>query len=446
MHVTQTNTDGLKREFKVVVPAGHIETKVQDKLEDLGRTVRLPGFRPGKIPMALLRKKYGSSVMGEVLEGVVNDGTRQAIDEHQVRPAVQPKVEITSYSQGADLEFTIAMETLPDVAQPDFAAIELQKPVAAVSDEEIGKALERIAAGREQSEPLGEDRKSQAGDVAVIDFVGRVDGVEFEGGKGEDYSLKLGSGTFIPGFEDQLIGAAAGDKVAVKVTFPAEYGHPPLAGKDAEFEVTVKELRVPAPAAIDDELAKSVGMDDLAALRKAVREQIEQGYAAASRNHLKRGLLDALAERNDFAVPQSMVDLEFDAIWKQIEKDKEAGRLDAEDQGKSEDDLKADYRKIAERRVRLGLLLSDVGRQNDITVTQDDLNRAIMNEARRFPGQEHLVFQYYQKNQDAVNALRAPIFEEKVIDFAIELAKVTEKPVSADELMKEPEGPAAAEG
>ncbi|MBW7849669.1 MAG: trigger factor [Rhodospirillales bacterium] len=440
MQVTQTATDGLKREFKVIVPAGSIEDKVANRLEDLGRTIRMPGFRPGKVPMTLLRKRYGPSVMGEVLEATVNDATRQAMTDHNLRPAMQPKIEITSYAEGKDLEFTVALETLPEITPADFSTIELERPVAEVPEEEIDKTLDRLAAGREGSEPAPEGRKAQEGDIAVIDFLGKVDGVAFEGGKGEDYSLKLGSGTFIPGFEQQLVGAGAGDQVTVKVSFPSDYGHAPLAGKEAEFDVTVKEIRVAVPAAIDDELAKSLGMDDLDALRKAVRDQIERQYASLSRNHLKRRLLDALAERHDFEVPQVMADMEFDAIWKQIEESKEAGKLDPEDQGKSDDDLKAEYRKIAERRVRLGLLLSEVGQKAEITVTQEDLNRAIVAEAGRFPGQEHMVFRYFQENQEAMNSLRAPIFEEKVIDYIIELAKVADRPVSIEELMKEPDG------
>lgn len=440
MQVTQTATDGLKREFKVVVPAGSIEDKVANRLEDLGRTIRMPGFRPGKVPMTLLRKRYGPSVMGEVLEAAVNDATRQAMTDHNLRPAMQPKIEITSYAEGKDLEFTVALETLPEITPADFSTIELERPVAEVPEEEIDKTLDRLAAGREGSEPAPEGRKAQEGDIAVIDFLGKVDGVAFEGGKGEDYSLKLGSGTFIPGFEQQIVGAGAGDQVTVKVSFPSDYGHAPLAGKEAEFDVTVKEIRVAVPAAIDDELAKSLGMDDLDALRKAVRDQIERQYASLSRNHLKRRLLDALAERHDFEVPQVMADMEFDAIWKQIEESKQAGKLDPEDQDKSEEDLKAEYRKIAERRVRLGLLLSEVGQKAEITVTQEDLNRAIVAEAGRFPGQEHMVFRYFQENQDAMNSLRAPIFEEKVIDYIIELAKVADRPVSIEELMKEPDG------
>ncbi len=439
MQVTQTNADGLKREFKVIISAGQLATKVESRLVEVGRNVRIPGFRPGKVPMGILRKKYGSSVMGEVLESAVNDGAKQAIEEHQLRPALQPKIEITSFTEGSDLEFTVAVETLPEVQLMELSSLVLEKPVAEVADQAIEEALNRIATSREKTDPAAGDHAAESGEVVVIDFLGKVDGVAFDGGKAEGYSLKLGSNTFIPGFEDQLLGAKAGDERVVKVTFPAEYGNSDLAGKDAEFEVKVHEVRQVVPTSLDDELAKGLGLDDLEALKKALREEIERDYAGLSRAHLKRRLLDQLALHHEFAVPQGMVDLEFDAIWKQLEKDKAEGRVDPADEGKSDDDLKAEYRGIAERRVRLGLVLSEVGRKNNIAITQEDLNRAVMNEARRFPGQEHLVFQYYQRNADALNSLRAPIFEEKVIDFILELAKVSDKAVSLDELQQDPD-------
>lgn len=445
MQVTETKADGLKREFKVVVPAAQIEEKVQGRLEELGKTVRLPGFRPGKVPMALLRKKYAASVMGEVLEAAVNDGARDAITERGLRPAVQPKIEITSFEEGGDLEFTVDVETLPEVQHMDFSTIELERPTAEVDEAEIDKALERIAGSRQNTQPVAEKRAAKEGDVAVINFTGKLNGEEFAGGKAEGYNLTLGSGTFIPGFEDQIVGVEPGSDIVVKVKFPEDYGSEELAGKDVEFDVTLTELREVVPTPVDDELAKTVGLESLDALKQALREELGREYGAFSRNHVKRKLLDALSEGHDFVVPQSMVDMEFDAIWKQIQQDKEAGRLDAADEGKSDDELKAEYRGIAERRVRLGLLLSDVGNKNNVTITQEDVNRAIMNEARRFPGQEHLVIQYYQKNKDALESLRAPIYEDKVIDFIIDQAKITDKVVSADELMKAP-GEDEAEG
>jgi trigger factor len=445
MQVTQTNSDGLKHEFKVVIPAGHLESQMQSRLVEVGRSVRIPGFRPGKVPMGILRKKYGPSVLGEVVETAVNDGARHAMTEHKLRPALQPKIEITSFKEGGDLEFTVAVEALPDVAIMELGGLSIEKPMAEVSDVILGEALERIATNRETTEPAPESHAAKDGDVVVIDFLGKVDGVAFDGGKAEGYSLKLGSKSFIPGFEDQLVGAKASDERVVKVKFPEDYGAETLAGKDADFEVKITEVRTATPAKVDDELAKQLGLDDLEALKKAVREEIERDYANMSRAHVKRALLDKLAASHDFPVPQGMVDFEFDNIWKQIEQDKEQGRLDPADEGKSEDELKTEYRGIADRRVRLGLLLSEIARQNNITINQEDLNRAIVAEARRFPGQEQLVFQYYQGNEEALNNLKAPIFEEKVIDFILELATVTEKTVSVDELKKDPEAVAASE-
>ncbi|CAA7625791.1 trigger factor [Magnetospirillum sp. UT-4] len=437
MQVTETNTDGLKREYKVVVPAGQLATRTEDRLAEIARTVRMPGFRPGKVPMKIVRQKYGPSVVGEVLEQAVNDGAQSAIAERNLRPAAQPKVEITAYAEGADLEFTVALEVLPDIAPMDFASITLEREKAAAPEEEVDDTLARLAERHESSEPVG--RAAKEGDIAVIDFVGRQDGIEFPGGSAQDYQLKLGSGTFIPGFEDQLVGKSAGEEVTVSVTFPDAYGNGELAGKPAEFSVTVKEVRAAAPSAVDDELAKKVGLDSLEALKTAIRDEIVRELNALARMKVKRKLLDALAAGHDFPVPGSMVEQEFEAIWKQVAADREQGRIDPTDEGKDEETVKADYRALAERRVRLGLLLADVGRANSVSVTQDDLNKALIEEARRYPGQEHLVFQYYKGNPEALDALRAPIFEDKVIDFILELAQVTDKEVAAADLRTDPD-------
>lgn len=437
MQVTEINADGLKREFKVVVPAGQLETIMQGRLSEIAQTVKIPGFRPGKVPMKIVRQKYGQAVMGEVLERAVNEGAEKAITDKGLRPAAQPKVEITNFAEGADLEFTVALETLPEITPMDFAKVSLEREKAEIPEDEVADTLKRIAERNESSEPV--KRAAKSGDIVVIDFLGKQDGIAFPGGSAEDYQLKLGSGAFIPGFEDQLTGKKAGDETVVTVTFPEQYGNGELAGKPAEFEVKVKEVRAAKAAELDDELAKKVGLESLEALKTAVRDEIGRELNTIARAKVKRALLDVLADNHDFPVPGTMVDLEFDAIWKQVEQDRQAGRQDPADAGKSDDDLKAEYRGLAERRVRLGLLLADVGQKNSITVSQDDLNRALIEEARRFPGQEHLVFQYYKGNPDAMNALRAPIFEDKTIDFILELAKVTDKPVSAADLRKEPE-------
>ncbi len=446
MQVTQINADGLKHEFKVVITAGQFDEKVKDRLTEVGQSVKVPGFRPGKVPMAILRQKYGKSVMGEVLEGAVNEGAQHAVEQNKLRPALQPKVEITKFEDGGDLEFSVAVEVLPEIEVMDLSTLTLEKMVAEIDEAELEEALKGLASRRETTEAAPAGQAAASGDVVVIDFLGKVDGVAFDGGKGEGYSLKLGSNSFIPGFEEQLVGKKAGDETVVKVTFPEAYHAENLAGKASEFEVKVHEVRTSVPAGIDDELAKSVGLENLAALKDALREEIGRDYTTMARAHLKRALLDRLAENHSFPVPQGMVDMEFDAIWKQLEADKAAGRLDEADKDKSDDELKAEYRAIAERRVRLGLLLSEVGQKNSVQITQEDLNRAVMNEARRFPGQEHLVFQYYQKNQDALNSLRAPIFEEKVIDYIVERAQVSEKTVSPEDLRKDPDAaPGAAE-
>lgn len=440
MDITETNADGLKREFKIMVPAGQIEERVESKLKELAQTIRMPGFRPGKVPLPMLRKKYRASVMGEVLESEINDATQKAITDGGLRPAMQPKIEITSFKEGEDLEFKVELETLPEVEPIDFATIEVERPKVEIAEAEVDTALGRIAERNEKTEALPAEHKAETGDVIVIDFTGKRDGEPFQGGAAQSYQLKLGSGSFIPGFEEQLVGVAAGDEKTIPLTFPEQYHNAELAGQPVDFDVKVHEVRRAQTPSIDDEFAKTLGLDDLEGLRKAVREQIEREYGSLSRTIVKRRLLDMLAEKHDFTVPQGMVDVEFEHIWKQVEQDKTQGRLDPEDAGKDEDTLKKEYRDIAERRVRLGLLLSEVGRRNNITVTQDDINRAVVDEARRFPGQEGMVFQYYQKNPDALNMLKAPIYEDKVVDFVLELAKTTDKPVSPEELTKLAEG------
>jgi trigger factor len=439
MQVTETNAEGLKREFKIVVPADKIESERETRLRELSKQIRLPGFRPGKVPMPLMKQRYGANVLGEVLERTVQESTHQVLAERDLTPAMQPKIEVTSFDEGKDLEYALSVEVLPEIDTPDLKALKLEKRKVRIEETEIDEALARIADSRKTLERSESKRKAKKGDTLEIDFIGRVGGEAFPGGKGEGYDLEIGSGTFIPGFEDQLVGAKPGETHTVTVTFPEDYHATDLAGKDAEFEVVVhahKDAKLPE---IDEDFAKSVGFEDVEALRTAVREQIEKEYAGVTRGHLKRQLLDALAEVARFEVPQGMVDQEFDAIWKQIEEAKANDRLDDEDKGKSDDDLRTEYRALAERRVRLGLLLADIGRKNQIQVGQEDLNRAIMQEATRFPGQEQAVFQYFQSNQQAIEQLRAPLYEDKVIDFVVEMADVTETEVSPEALAAEDE-------
>jgi trigger factor len=439
MQITETNAEGLKHEFKVVVASSDIEQKIKDRLTEIGRSVRLPGFRPGKIPMNVLKSRYGSSVMGEVLERAVNDSSSEAIRERGLRPALQPQIEIVSFNEGADLEYKMAVEVLPDITPVAFDTIEIERLRPEVPDEDIDKALERIAQSNRTSEPV--ERAAETGDAVVIDFLGKIDGTPFPGGEAKDYTLELGSGNFIPGFEDQLVGAKSGEHRTVEVSFPEDYGSADLAGKAAQFDVDVKEVRVFQPATVDEELAKAVGMDSLEEVRKVIRERLERDYGAVARQRLKRVLLDQLATKHDFPVPAGMVDAEFETIWKQYEAERAQGQdAEPEDAGKDEETLKREYREIAERRVRLGLLLAEIGRTNNIQVSNEEVNRALMEEARRHPGYERQVVEFYRNKPEALAQLRAPLFEDKVIDFIVEMAKVTDKPVSPAELLGAADG------
>ena len=436
MQIIETNTDGLKREFKIVVPAKEVQDRIEGRLTELGRRIRLPGFRPGKVPLPLLKQRYGQSVRGEVLEQTVNDSSAKVISDRGLRAAGQPRIEILSQVGEGDLEYKLAVELIPDISPVDFKTLTFERLVVDVPEKDVIDAIERAAKRLRKSNPVAAPRPAQSGDIVVIDFVGRTDGTEFPGGSATGHYLELGGGSFIPGFEEQLIGASAGDHRDVTVTFPADYPNDKLAGKAAEFAVDVKEIREPAPIEINDELAKALGASDVANLHESVRQRLGNEYVAVSRSRLKRQLLDALAERHQFEVPPGLVESEFSAIWAQIEADRARGRLDPEDAGKSEDQLKQEYRDIAIRRVKLGLLLSEVGRLNNIQVSNDELSRAIVNEARRHPGSERQVIEYYQKSPQALIQLRAPLYEDKVVDFILELAAMNERKVSPEELTK----------
>ena len=439
MQVTQTAAEGLRREFKIVIPAKDFESEVERRLVEIGQSARLPGFRPGKVPLPVLKKRFGKSIMGEILERKVTDSSGQVMTDHGIRPAGQPKIEIVSFDDGKDLEYTMAVEQIPEIKPMDFATLELERLKVEVPESEIDDMLTRLAQRQRQTKVVEAPRAAGKGDILVVDFVGRIDGTEFAGGSATDFHIELGADGLIPGFADQLEGVKAGEHRDVNVTFPEDYPGKEVAGKAAVFSVDVKELREPVPAAIDDELAKSIGLENLEALRADVRRQIESDYAAVSRSRLKRELLDKLAEAHDFTIPGGLLDAEFDGIWQQIEADRKQGRLDPDDEGKSEEELKDEYRAIAERRVKLGLLLSEVGRMNNIEISGDELSRAVMNEARRYPGQERQVVEYYQKSPQALAQLRAPIYEDKVVDFIVELAKTNERKVTPEQLTAEME-------
>jgi len=437
MEVNEISSEGLKRELRVVVGADAIEEKVGVRLIEVGGQVRLPGFRPGKVPMDILRKRFGQTVRDEVLEKTIEESTQTALAERELKPAVMPNVDIVSSEEGKDLEFSIKLEVLPEITPNDFAAIKLERQVVLVKDEDLNDALGRIAESNKVVEPLAENVGAESGHVVVIDFVGTVDGEAFEGGSSNNFSLELGTGSFIEGFEEQLIGSKAGDQRNVSVEFPEGYHNADLAGKSAVFDVKVSELRKLVLPNIDDDLAKRLGLDDVEALKTKTREQLENDYSNLSRMRLKRELLDQLSDNHDFEVPESMTDMEFQNIWRQLEQVKEADQLEEADKEKSEDQLREEYKAIATRRVRLGLLLSHVGQQNSLSVSPEDINRAIGAEASRYPGQEQAVVSHYQNNPQALESLKAPILEDKVVDFIIELAEVTDKEVNLEELLKD---------
>jgi trigger factor len=437
MQITETNAEGLKREFKITVGATEMKERLASRLGELSRSVRMPGFRPGKVPSTVLRQRFGKALVDEVVTGAVSETANQAITDRGLRPALQPRIDVQDYKEGSDLEYTMAVEVLPEVEPMDFTKLELERLKVKIPDDEVEKTLERMAADRKVTKPVETPRAAKEGDVVVVDFAGRIEGKALPGLDAQGYHLELGSKSFIEGFEEQLVGKSPGDKATVGVTFPADYGNKDIAGKGAEFDVEIKELREVVPAKVDDELAKATGVENLDALRSSVRDALQRQYDAMTSGRLKRTLLDKLADNHHFAVPQGMLDLEFETIWSQVQEAKERGELEEEDKAKGEDALKAEYRDIAERRVRLGLLLSEVGQRNNITVSDQEMSQALMMEAQRHPGHEREVLELYRKNPQAVASLRAPVFENKAVNFILERAKVAEREVTADELMKE---------
>ena len=445
MQVTETSAAGLKREFRVVVPATDLQARVNERLDDLKGRVQLRGFRPGKVPVAHLRRLYGKAAMAEVIEAAVREANSKIVTDHGFKLAIEPKVVLPS-EEGAvegviagksDLAYTVEIEILPPITLADFKTIKLTRLTAEVTDAEIDQTLQRIA---EQNRPfMAKSEGAEKGDRVVLSFQGTIDGQPFEGGAGEDVPLVLGSGQFIPGFEDHLMGIKAGESRTFDIKFPDDYPAKAMAGKDATFAVTAKAVEAPGAVTIDDDFAKTLGLESLAKLRDAIKDRTQREHAAASRQKLKRALLDQLDERHKFEPPPSLVEQEFNNVWSSIEKDlKDQGRTFA-DEGTTEEKARAEYRAIAERRVRLGLVIAEIGERNNIKVTEEQLNAAVVEQLRQLPGREQEVWDYYRKNPGALAALRAPLFEDKVVDFLIELAEVTEKPVSRDELFKEDE-------
>lgn len=434
MKIKETKSEGLSREYNVTISAADFEKGVQNKLHEIGKTVSMAGFRAGKVPFSMIEKKYKGSAMSEALDDMLRDGVNDLLKEKNLRPVFTPDVDIQKFEEGKDIEFSVKMDILPDIEIKDFGSIKLEKVMADVPEEEVTKALNYMAESRRDSVKVEENRETKKGDIAVIDFVGSIDGVEFNGGKGEAYPLEIGSNSFIPGYEDQLIGKKVGDVVDVKATFPENYHAKDLAGKEALFVTTIKEIREVKKSEINDEFAKSMGKDNLDALKEEVKSHIAKDYEAASKMKLKRALLDALDKAYKFDVPSKLVDMEYETIVKQYEAAKKNNQLDEDEKNKKEADLLKEYKEIAVRRVKLGLLLAEVGKNAKIEVTQEDINKAIMVEAQRYPMQAKAIFDFYLKNKEAVERLRTQVYEEKVIDHVLAQVKTEEKKVSVAEL------------
>ena len=449
MQIVEKSGEGLSRVYGVTVPAADLAERLEARITEITPQLNIKGFRPGKVPPAHVRRVHGKALMAEVVEQTISESTQKVLEEKKLRPAgepdLKPEGDLGDVVDGkADLAFEIALDIMPDFEPVDPATLELTRPVYKPGDEEVAEALAELAKQSRNYEPrTGKTVKAKDGDQLTIDFVGKIDGEAFEGGSAEDAKLVLGSGQFIPGFEDQLVGAKPESDVVVKVTFPEDYQAAHLAGKEAEFEVKVKEVAAPVETEADDAFAEKLGIESLDKLKELLRENIEQQYAGASRFKLKRALLDALDSKHDFPLPPKMVEAEFGAIWTQVQQDKERGALPPEDADKSDEQLETEYRKIAERRVRLGLVLAEIGRVNNVQVTDQELLEAMRQEAMRYGAQAQQVFEMFRQNPNAQAQLRAPIFEDKVVDLIVEKAKVEDKDVSKDELMAEddlPEG------
>jgi trigger factor len=445
MQVTETLAEGLKHEFQISVPASDLDAKADAKLVDLKDKVRLNGFRPGKVPVSHLKKVYGRSVMAETIDQTIRDTNTQIFTERGFRLATEPKItmpteekEVESLLAGkSDLTYTVAIEVVPSIQLADFKSFSVEKPVVDVTDAEVDEAIKRIA---EQNRPYAaksEGAKAENGDRVTISFKGTIEGVPFDGGTGEGIQVVIGTGQFIPGFEEQLIGIGAGETRTLKVSFPKNYASEKLAGQPAEFETTATAIEAPQDATIDDEFAKTLGLESLDKLKEAARERLVAEFAGATRQRVKRMLLDRLDEAHRFEAPPSLVEEEFNLMWNSIKAEMESSGKTFADEDTTEEAAREEYHKIADRRVRLGLVLSEIGEKNKITVTDDEVSRAVIERARQMPGREKEVWDYYRSNANALAQLRAPIYEDKVVDFILELANVTEKKVTREDLYKD---------
>jgi trigger factor len=444
MQITETVSEGLRREYKITIGAQDLDARLTGRLEEMKPRMQLKGFRPGKAPTSYLKKTFGKSMMSEIVQQAVSESSQKAVTDNSLKPAFAPRIELASELEQvmngkADLEFTVKVDLMPEFELSDVSKLKVERLVAEVTDAEVEDALKRLAEGTRTYSPRAEGEAAEKGDQVVIDFVGRVDSEEFDGGKADGFNLVLGSGQFIPGFEDQLVGAKVGESREVNVTFPEDYPEPKLAAKPAVFSVKINEIKKADAVAVDEEFAKKLGFDALGTLRERVREQVKTDFNRASRMHLKRRILDALDKAHSFSLPPTMVEGEFESIWRAVEAEMKRDGKTPADEGKTEEELKKEYHDIAERRVRLGLVLARVGEQNGIQIAPDEINRAIAVRARQFPGQEQQVFQFYANNPQAQAEIRAPIFEDKVVDFIAELAEVSEKKVDRETLFLDPD-------
>lgn len=445
MQVSETLNEGLKRELDIVIPATQMKDRMEAKLVELKDQVQLKGFRKGKVPIAHLRQMYGKSIMSDLLQEELNSSSQKAISDRSEKPAMQPKIELTEdqseaekmLSGDADLAYKLAYEIVPVIEELDYSKLSIERPVVDVADAEVDERLDEIGSSNRPYETR--DGAAEDGDRLTIAYLGKLDGEPFEGGQDDNAMLVLGSNQFIPGFEEQLIGAKAGDEKTIKVKFPDDYQAEQLKGQDAEFDVTVRDVAAPGEVVLDDEFATRLGMESLEKLREAVQQQVESQYGTMTRQKVKRQLLDQLDEMHQFELPPTLVEQEFENIWRQVTHDIENHGKSFEDEGTTEDEAKADYQKIAERRVRLGLVLAEIGDKNEVKISDEELQRALMDQIRQFPGQEQQAFDYYRNNPEAMASLRAPIFEEKVVDYLLELATVTDKTVTKEELAADDE-------
>ena len=424
MKVTELESKGLKKNFKIIVGADAIKTKKESELKEVGKTAKIAGFRPGQVPMKILEQRYGKAVQADVIKQVINGSINDLVVQNKFRPTLSPQVSVEQYNEGGELSFNVALELFPEIPELTFDDVKLERKIFEISQSDIDEAAKRIAERSPQFVNLPKSAKAENGNIVKIDFKGTLDGVAFDGGTAEDFDLELGSKQFIEGFEEQLIGAKAGDKRTVKVTFPAKYPSPQLAGKDVEFEVTVKAVQESKTPEINEEFATARGFADLNAFHEAVRGQLIKEYDQIVRNQLKKQLFDVLEEKYTFELPETMVEMEFKTIWERVKQSIDNG--DELLEGKSEKDLEEEYKKVARRRVTLGILLAEVGTRNKIQISRDEISRAVMQQANQYPGQERQIFEFYQKNPSRIEDLRGPILEEKAVDFILSKAKFSD--------------------